>query len=529
MSSLVYLVFTGAKNGLKELLHKPGKLVLYLLLVLLIGGGLVATLFANTQGEAGLPMFWLQGIFFAFLILFYGISVHKGLTSGDTIFDMSDVNLLFVSPVNPRSILLYGLVRLAKTSFWAGFFILFQGANLANFGVGFGGIWLLFLIFILLMMVLSLLSLVIYSASNGHPRRKMAVRVLAVIVFLPLVAYFGVLFISSGDALVSLATAVQSPFLNFIPFIGWAAAAAGALLGGHLLSGIGWLALLLLGGGGLLAYTMLSKSDYYEDVLVATETAYEKKRAVEEGDINATAASTAKVRVTKTGIRGHGASAIFYKHLRETFRQNRLGFFSVYTIIVFICALAFSIFTRGLLGVVVVLQILMWMQIFMVGNGRGLRELYTHYIYMIPEPPFKKVVWSNMELVFKTLLESVLFLGIPGLILGDNLLLILASMLAYTLFSMLLLGINYLSMRWTGASISQGLLLTIYFFAVMLIMLPGLVPALIVGFMVGGVWGTALGLGILCVWELLAALGCFALSKNVLHNCDMPSAKPQGK
>jgi hypothetical protein len=40
--------------------------------------------------------------------------------------------------------------------------------------------------------------------------------------------------------------------------------------------------------------------------------------------------------------------------------------------------------------------------------------------------------------------------------------------------------------------------------------------------------GVLIGHGILALWELIAALGCFALSKGVLHRCDMP-VMPTGK
>lgn len=533
MKALVYLVCTEAKNGLKELLRKPVKLILYLFILFAVIGMMILPIFTGQYGNARAPMFWLRGIYFAFVALFLVTTVQKGLTSGDAIFDMSDVNLLFVSPVNPRSTLLYGLVRLVKVSFLAGFFILFQGSNLANFGVDIGGLLLLYFIFIACMVSLSVLSLVIYSTTNSRPRRKLLVRVLLVLVFVPLVAYFLVQLAIGADVMTALGQAIDSIWLAAIPFAGWAAAGAVALLQGKLLAGCLWLALMVFACAAMILYIMRSRADYYEDVLVATETAYERKRATEEGDIQAVSAANAKVRVTKTGVGGMGASAIFYKHLRETFRQNRLGFFSLYTIIMAVCLIGASIFLRGSetqgLDIVLFLQILMWMQIFMIGNGRGLRELYTHYIYMIPEPAFKKVVWSNLELVFKTLLESIFFLAIPGLILGDHPLVVIGSMLVYTLFSVMLLGINYLSMRWTATSISQGILLTIYFFAVFLLIAPGLAGALIVGFIVGGVTGTALGLGILALWELAIGLLCFALSRSILHNCDMPSAKPTGK
>ncbi len=85
----------------------------------------------------------------------------------------------------------------------------------------------------------------------------------------------------------------------------------------------------------------------------------------------------------------------------------------------------------------------------------------------------------------------------------------------------MLLGINYLSLRWTGADISAGLLIIIYTIAVIVIMLPGLIAVIVLGSMIEGI-GVLLGLGVLALWELLAALGCLSLSTGVLHHLDMP-------
>ena len=98
-------------------------------------------------------------------------------------------------------------------------------------------------------------------------------------------------------------------------------------------------------------------------------------------------------------------------------------------------------------------------------------------------------------------------------------------MLAYILFSLLLLAINFLSLRWTQANLSQGLLLIVYFFVVILFMIPGLAAAMAVFYLVGGPAAMVIALGALSAWELAAALICFVLSRQVLHNCDMPTVK----
>ncbi|NLN88328.1 MAG: hypothetical protein GX133_12180 [Syntrophomonadaceae bacterium] len=523
MNSLVFLLVKSAKNTVLELRRKPAKLLLWVLVLAGIVGIFLSLRFTPPSETGSLDIVWLKGILLLLILFFVVMAIHKGLSSGDVIFDMNDVNLLFVSPVNSRLILMYGVVRMAKTAFLAGFFILFQANFFSSvFGAGFDALLLVLLGFMLAVGWLQILSLLIYSLTNGRPRRKMAVRILAVAAFIPLFVYVVVQLAGTADLLIALENTLRSPFVDWIPVAGWASAGTAYLISGVTGSGLLFYGLLALSGALLILYIAWSNPDYYEDVLVATETAFERKRSLAEGQINPEATSARQVKVVNTGIGGVGASAIFYKHLRESFRANRLGLWGVSSIILVLGAGLFALFLRGESnGILTLLQILMWIQIFKIGTGRSLQELYIHYIYLIPASSLHKIIWSNLEIVFKVLVESLAIFGIAGLILGEPFGMVAVAILVYSLFSFLLLGINYLSLRWTGVNISSGLLVFIYIIGVIVIMLPGLIPAVVIGSKIEGA-GVLIGLAVLALWELLAAIGCFALSKGVLHNTDMP-------
>jgi hypothetical protein len=531
MSALIYIIRKSMKNNIKEILRKPGKLVLYIIVLAFIAWFVVSSvigLFDPVEIDMDdiSPMFFLMGIIFVFIAFLVVTYLLSGLSGGDAIFGMNDVNMLFVSPVNPRKILLYGIARTAKTAFWAGFFILFQTALFANFGVAYGGVLLTFAGYALSMLVLTIASLLVYSVTNGRPFRKKVVKGFTAALFLPLVIYSAVQYINTQDAAATVEAAVNSPFMRYLPVAGWTASGVIAFLSGEMLSGVMFFGLNVLLGAGLTIYIILSNPDYYEDALVATETAYEKARAVDEGNINAVTVSNKKVKVTKTGISGSGASALFGKHIRESFRQSRFGFLTWMSVIFVAGAAAASFFFGDLLTL---MSIMMFMLVFLIGTGRGLKETYSHYIYMIPESSFKKILWSNMEIMLKTLIESVLIFGISGAVIGASPLMIIACIIAYTLFALLLLGVNYLSMRYTGANMSTGLLVTIYFLSILLAAAPGIVMGIVAGSIIGGDIGVIIGLLVLAGWELAAGLGCFALSKGVLHDCDMISMKQWGE
>jgi hypothetical protein len=524
MNSLVYLVAVSLKNSFLEMLRKPAKLVLYLFLIAVIVGMIVLS---RGNADSFIDILWLKGILFLLILFFTVLAVQKGLASGDAIFDMSDVNLLFVSPVSSRAILIYGLVRMIKMAFLFGLFIPFQSHNIGTgFGVDFGAILLILAGFILAVVLVLILSLVIYSGTNGKPARKQRVLVLAAAVFLVPAVYAAVQFAQTGGIWEALERTLASPVFAWIPVAGWASEGVIALIRGDIGSGLLFLALLPLASALLVVYIVFSNPDYYEDVLVAAETSFEKKRALMEGRINTGASSAKTVKVRQTGLKGSGAAAVFYKHLRESFRENFLGLWGLPSILMIAGGAFFALILRNVdSGFITMMQTVMWVQILLIGTGHGLKEIYSHYIYLIPESSFSKILWSNLELVFKILVESVVMFGVSGAITGESPLLIAAAVLVYTLFSLLLIGINYLFLRWTGVNLNSGLLFLIYYLAVMLIMAPGVVGALVAGILLGGSPGEFAGLGILAAWELLAALVCFALSRGILHRCDMPVVK----
>lgn len=522
MRALLYILITSVKNRLLELIRKPAKLALYLICIVGIGALIVLPLITNPQSTAQMDIIWLKGFYFIFVAFFFVIAVQKGLSNGDMIFEMQDVNLLFVSPISPKSILLYGLAQMIKMAFIAGFFILFQSSSIGNlFGKGFGSVLILLFCFILVVVVLSITSLVIYNFANGQTRRKRLVRILSVALFVPLLAYAVMQWAQTGDVMVAVEQTLYSPVLSWTPVVGWGTETAMAFIAGDMGGGALFTAMNVLAGGLIISYILLGNIDYYEDVLVATETAFERKRALSEGQVNPEALSTNKTRVKKTGVGGFGASTLLYKHLRETTRTKTLGFLTWPTVFLVLGAALIAFFMRGDGAIIMILQILMWAQVFMIGVGRGLKELSTHYIYLIPESSFYKILWSNLEPVAGVLLQSILLFGLSGWIAGEPLIVILGCIMVFTTFSMMLIGINYLSMRWFGTELGNGILIMIYMISVIVIILPGLITAVIVSFTVGGIWGTTAGLGILALWELIAALICFALSQGVLHRCDI--------
>jgi len=524
MGALAYLVRKRAKNAVLETLRKPGKLALWAFMAALLAFSAISSGLREPGGPGALPLFWFTGALFAFSAVIVVLMTLQALSGGTSIFDMNDVNLLFVSPENPRKTLLYGIAGASKVAFLSTFFILFQGGTLSAFGVGPRGLALTCLAFLLSVFALAVASVAIYGATNGRPRRQAAVKAALALLFAPVAVFLVLRLAAGGGPAAAVEAAAASPLLRLVPVAGWTAAAVTHAVAGEAAPAALYFGLDALLGAGACAFILLTNPDYYEDVLVATETAFEKKRALAEGNVAAAGATKRAVRVRGEAIAGEGARAIFRKHLREDFREYRFGFLSLASALVCLGAFAFEWFWRDM---VMVLQVLCWAQIMLIGTGRGLKDAYSHYLYLIPEPSFRKIVWSNMEVMARVLVETLVIFGVGGALAQASPVSCAVCGLAYVLFSFLLLGVNYLSMRFLGADISAGLLIMIYYLAVVVIMAPGVIGAVVVGMVVGGDNALLAAMLVVCGWELLAGLGCFALSAGVLDDADMATINMQ--
>ena len=111
-----------------------------------------------------------------------------GLQKGASVFEMADVNFLFVSPLNPKHILAYGLLNQALKGISASVFVLFMGQTLHSlWGISLGGLLLLFGGYVLALVLFQLLSICIYMYVKGRERMKVAVTVVCALFLVPVV------------------------------------------------------------------------------------------------------------------------------------------------------------------------------------------------------------------------------------------------------------------------------------------------------------------------------------------------------
>jgi hypothetical protein len=526
MNVLFYILRKRLKNTFLEMLHKPGKLIIWIIILSIVVFNLVVASFNHIETAETMPLYVLKWAVFLYSTMFIIIGVKQGLSSGGTMFEMNDVNFLFTSPIDPRKILLYGVLQMGKTALLASFFLLFQGNTFNLFGVRLSGLFLVIAGFALGVCLMQIGSMVIYCLTNSRPKRKRVVKIITAAVFVPMIIYFVYALVTSGNFAMAMEQTINSPAMTWIPAIGWVTEGPFAFYTGRIGDGLIYFGFCMIAIGLLEQYLLRSRVDYYEDVLVATETAFEKKRDLAEGNLNMQMVNKEKkVRIAATGIGGIGASALMFKHLREDFRESRLGPWGWKSLFLMVIVAVYGFVGRDL-GLISGLTMLLMMQTFFVGNGRGLIELYSPYIYIVPERPLTKMIWSNSEHLIKALGESVLLTAIFAFVYQASLPLVASAVLVYLFYTFQLIGLNYLSLRVTGVDISAGLTLVIYFLLQILIVAPGIIAPVVLSVFLPQT-PMFLLIGMFALWELLVGLILFALSSTIIHNCDMPVMKPK--
>lgn len=517
MGAIGYLVVTKAKNRLKQLLKSPGQLVVLLLMVALLGFLLFSRTMNEIEGDVR-PMSELMGLAMV-LYGFLAISlINQGIANGATFFKMNDVNLMFSAPITPVRVLTYGLFSQMGTALFAAVFLLFQYGWLHNsYGVTVPQMIVILLGYALVMFVSQLFALAIYSYCGGSDRRKAGVKLgFYIVVGVCIVAILACVLLAPGATIMEkLTAAAGNPVLRFLPIFGWCGALVEGLTMGMVLQTV--IAFVLLGGLSTLLILFISRNgtDFYEDVLTATEISFKNLVAAKEGK---TPVSNKKTKTGKTGLtKGWGANVFFYKHMLEDRRQS-IFMLDAMSLVSALGTVVFALFMGDAgkdTAIVAGFCFAVYMQIFASFTGRWLKELLTHYVYLIPEPPFKKLINLLKENLIKTAAESVLVMVAFGLVVGANALEIITLILTRFAFSLLLIAINIFCERFLSEIKAKWLVVTLYFIFVIVFAIPGIALAIIAG----AVWSMSIAASflLLAAWIAAAALVILFCNRNILQ------------
>ncbi len=534
-SPLVYLTAVKLKNQLKEAVKHPAKLiyiiVLAAVLVLSTIGGHVNSEHIEMRSLHELTA--IMVLFYSFMFLMTFLNGVNGGAGNYPMFTLSDVSVLFPSPLRPNKVLFYGLFRQLGLSFLLGFFLLFQYNWLHGlYGVEYSHLLLIVVGYGLCLFLGQVCAMAVYTRTSGNDRAR---SISKFCVYGLTLAFVAGLLLRCLPKLLGLAGAAEAALMTvgleagaeylasvgvFFPVSGWAAGVIGGLFTqNYLMTGL--CALLMLAALGLaLGLVIKNKNNYYEDVLQTAEVAQSAITAKREGQ--PAEVMPKKVRVGKTGLgRGEGASALFFKHMLENRRSGAFLFSKmslIFMLVIVGCTILYSfIFSDEedkTAAFVAVFTMSTYMQIFSESTGRFNWELTKPYIYLLPEPPLKKLLWGIGENLLADCCEAVAIFVPVSLILGLGPLETVLCMVARITFALLFISGNMLVERIFGSVRSKGLMLFFYFVAMMLLAAPGIILGALMTTLLSG--GTGMLLGMALANVPIAVLVMF-LCRNLLQ------------
>lgn len=524
MKGITYLLLTIMKNRLLSLRKKPALLVVYIICALSLIGILILSSIQPT-GSASFHEFAdiriLYGIVAGVGLLFVYTFVNTGLSTGGTLFSMSDVSLLFVSPISPIRILIYGLIKQLGTTFLTSIFIIFQYTNLKNsFNINGIGMLFIFLIYGTMIFFGQLVAIAVYVYTNGNPKRKTMIRsvIYGILILIGILVYLK--YQMNGNILESLFNVVDSRVFQMIPLAGWAAMFIKAYIEKDILFLIIGFGLYILASILIIILITAGDADYYEDVLLSTETNYNKLQAAKEGKI-AKSNKKVKLRKNQLGIHnGNGASAIYYKHLLEAKRTSRLLFIDNYTVLVTLSAGAFSFFVKTDFVGYIILGILIYVLFFFTVMGRLSIELSKPFIYMIPDKSINKLVAASLSNILKPCIDGFIIFGVVCIISNTSPLLNLFFALAYGSSALLFVSFTILSQRFLGGQLNKVVLMMFGIGLLLLIVSPGIIASII---SINLLPESLIFLGTLpyTLWCFIVSVGVFVICGDLLDKTEL--------
>ena len=514
MSALVYLVSRKLKNRVKEILHRPTELIV-LLVVLAFAVFVIWTGNMSRESEALRDFGELEAILLGVYTVVFVLIAKNGFVNGAAMFSMPDVNLLFDAPFQPKTMLSYGLFSQMGHALSLGIVLVYQYSWLRSaYDVTLLKLLVIVIGYAMTVFLAQMVAMLIYSLTSGSDKKCRIAKGIFYGLLLIFVAFFAKnVFTTEGEMLPRVVAAANKPLMHFLPVAGFLRFGVAGALSQH------WSAAFIALGCFVVCvavyYVLVSllRIDFYEDVLKAAEVSFSAITARKEG--KAQELAPRNVKVGKTGItHGEGAAVIGVKHSIEN-RRSRFLLFDLMSLIFAAATIIFALIIKDAVGA---FAFSVYMMVMSVGSGRWAKELTLPYVYLIPEPPFKKLLYTIKEQLPALAAQSVLnFVLLPFLIDCDWLTCI-AMMTARFSFGLLFIGVNLLLSRLLGGNgNNKAIIVMVYFLFCLLASIPAIAAGVAVHFIYLGFASIAYSFFAVFAVNILLALLLLFLCRNILE------------
>jgi len=447
------------------------------------------------------------------LIAVFYFDIKQGISSGGSFFRLADVNLLFTAPVLPVNVLIYGFIKQFFKTFIMLLFMSFQIPNLKNnFSISAIGVLIIYITTFFLFLTMPIIGMLIYSITSKSKRiKKNFERVLNIFIF-GMVGAFLLIFVKTGDFGETLKIILNSDYFLVIPYIGWFKNVLMASINGVNLSFYLNVLLIIISTFLMVIAVYKMRTDYYEDVLAATERMEEFIVNKKEGK-GGFSSRNIKVKNVKHTYSGYGAKTIFLRHMLE-YKKTGLFFINRNTIFLVIIGLGAKFFLP-FAQMNYILYFSLYILFFFSLQGKWVQELNKPYIYLMPANSAKKVFFATLAENLKNGVDGLILFIAVGFMLKSSITVILFNSLIYLTYGAIYTYTDVLSRRIFGATHGKNFEIFMKMILVGII----IVPAIVIDFLFDG-FGIAQYIFII-MYNLLAAGTILFASKGIFDKLEM--------
>lgn len=516
MNAISYLLKKSLKNWILDLKRKPQFIILiifvaFILFTSFLSRGNIA------QNSAKFDILLVSSILLIVFLILGGLTINGGLSKTVNYFRLSDVNLMFTSPISPSTVIVYAMIKNIGSLVFVSLFLIYQTGTMVNalhMTVNYI-IYTYIGFFFMLIMSLTTSILLMLSTSGRAKRRELYKKVLYLLIGALLVYGLFVFYNNSDKNLLEIFKLIASnPMLDYIPVLGWMRGFVIGLIAQDysrvtLFAALSFILILVE-----IVFIANTKNDYYEDVLDGATLISNKLQAVKEGKTSYKTAFKEK-KIKNAGIKnGKGASVLMYKRLVEK-KRGAFGFLSFQNIVLIVAGLVMS--TIGNETFIIYIAIIIYMNIIFQVTGSWESELTKHYIYLIPDHSYKKLIYAILPELIGSLINSGLIFIIGVSLFKLNPVVPFIAAVCFMSTSFLVSGTFIIIRRIFNADSKNTLVRLVAIFMPIIIIGIGLIPSGIIQFALNpNPQYPIAGAIILTIWNFVISILLVFLGKGVL-------------
>lgn len=461
MSSIIYLWKCTLVNNIKKVMTSPIKIILYLVFLSIMLVMLISMIVFDSPLEIEFQSELIYGMIFFTGEIYFFKGIINGLNSKNKIFTESDVNLLFLSPIRPKTILISAIVKNMGYNSLMGVYLLFQLNGIKSFNMT--APESLFLIFFIAVMIISsrIFSAAAYLFTDGDDRKKDTIKLFIAIIIAFQIVFYIMFCIGAGGALEGLVAILNLRVMDFLPFFGWIKGACAAFFSGRMGESIMFSAAALIAVITAIIYIIYSKGDYYD-------------RVVSANDYNLIDSEDERSVVNKTNKRSYGARAILFRQVKEMYR-NRSGGNLLSPALMIAIGIMVPVLSSG--NMLITMAVALYVTFINNASGMWAQDLRKIYIYIIPESPFKKLIYATIPDVIKMALDGILVVLTASVVSRIEVHMSIAYILTFISFCCIFAASNIIAQRLFGTISNKLVIALLYFLIMAALMTPGLLFA----------------------------------------------------